>query len=270
MSNRTFYLTETQYRWLAAALPQPQATTGRPAIANHSLLGGIIYVLKTGCRWEDIPVSLCGHHPSSCWRRFNWWRRRRSFVLTWQKLLAMLKQAGQLALQVGNLDGTLIPSPAFADGTGYSGKHHRHGTKVSLVTEQSGVPLAEVTAKGNRHDLSLASRTLAKIRVGAKRLLGTINADKGYDSRSFRRSLRDRGTAPNIPERVFAHRRIRGRKPAYNQAIAKFRPVVERTFAWLKYFRRLRYRWERTKRMFQAFVDLGCLLICLRRVGVLQ
>jgi len=46
------------------------------------------------------------------------------------------------------------------------------------------------------------------------------------------------------------------------------RALVERTNAWLKYFRKLRYRWERKKCMFQAMVELACLLICLRRVEV--
>jgi len=46
----------------------------------------------------------------------------------------------------------------------------------------------------------------------------------------------------------------------------KFRAFVERTNTWLKSYRKLRYRYERKRGMFQAVVDLACLLICLRRV----
>jgi hypothetical protein len=59
-----------------------------------------------------------------------------------------------------------------------------------------------------------------------------------------------------------------GRKPSYDKATGKFRAFVERTNAWLKYFRKLRYRWERKKCMFATKVDLACLLICLRRVEI--
>jgi len=48
----------------------------------------------------------------------------------------------------------------------------------------------------------------------------------------------------------------------------KFRAFAERTNAWLKYFRKLRYRWERKKDMFQAHIDLACLIIYLRRAEI--
>ena len=47
----------------------------------------------------------------------------------------------------------------------------------------------------------------------------------------------------------------------------KFRAFVERTIALgLESYHRLRYRYERKKCMFQAMVDMACLLVCLRRV----
>jgi transposase len=270
MNNCTFYLNQKQYKWLAKALPQPHAKTGNPYLPNDQLLNGILYVLKTGCRWQDIPVSVCQHHYSSCWRRFNWWCRQRAITLTWREVLKLLDRNGDIDLSIGNVDGSLIQSPKFKDGTGYSGKHHRTGTNLVMVTEKDGLPLTNATTKGNRHDMTLAQRVMSKIRVGAKRRVKQLNGDKGFDSQAFRHSLSRKGIKSNIPERQFKTRRRIGRKPFYDKLIAKFRPVVERTFAWLKCFRRLRYRWERKKKMFQSFIDLGCLLICLRRVGVMQ
>jgi Transposase DDE domain len=40
--------------------------------------------------------------------------------------------------------------------------------------------------------------------------------------------------------------------------------VVERTFAWLHQFRRLRLRWERRPELHQAFMHLACAFICQR------
>lgn len=125
-----------------------------------------------------------------------------------------------------------------------------------------------LTFKGNRNDITVAAVTMDKLRVGAKRRVAELNADKGYDSRAFRRQMRQRGTSTNIPERNFTKRRKRGRKPHMDKAQFKFRAFVERTNAWLKAFRKLRYRYERKRGMFQAVVDFCCLLICLRRTEI--
>ncbi len=238
----------------------------KPVVANHELLNGILFVLKTGGRWCDIPPDVCQHDPSTCWRRFNWWRKQRNIVGVWQAILVALDRQGTLDLSVGNVDGSLVQSPKFRSGTGYSGKHHRIGTNVLLTTDKNGLPLSALSMNGNRHDNVGALKVVQKIKIGAKRRVRQLNADKGFDDQKIRRALTKRGIKANIPERQFKHRRKRGRPPTYSKPIAKFRAFVERTFAWLKYYRKLRYRWEKTKKMFQAFVDLACLLLCLKRV----
>lgn len=57
MDNATYFLSQSQYNFLAALLPQPPQQAGRPVIPNTGLLNGVVYVLRTGCRWEDIPAS---------------------------------------------------------------------------------------------------------------------------------------------------------------------------------------------------------------------
>lgn len=268
MNNATYFLNQTQYDWLAAKLPEPVSKT-KHVIPNDKLLNGVLFVLKTGCRWMDIPTSICSHNYSSCWRRLNFWRKRGQLKRIWQQVLLLLDRQGELDLSLGNLDGSLVQSPKF-EGTGYNKRHHRNGTNISLATDKYGLPLANTLTKGNRHDLVSAEATIRKIKVGIKRRLKELNADKGYDSAAFRRHLTSRGTRSNIPERKHKHRRQHGPHPRYDKATAKFRAFTERTNAWLKYYRKLRYRWEQKKCMFQAMVDLACLLLCLRRVGTIS
>jgi transposase len=269
MKYATFFLSQEQYDWLAASLPAPSQSTGRPSIPNNELLNGILFVVKTGCRWMDIPSSICVHDYSSCWRRLRFWQKHGYLKLSWQRVLVLLDREGRIDLSLGNLDGSLVQSPQYA-GVGYDSQHKRYGTNISLLTERNGLPLTNMTFKGNRNDIVCAEATMNKLRVGAKRKVKELNADKGYDSKAFRRHLRKRGIGTNIPERQFKHRKKRGRKPHMNKEHFKFRAFTERTNAWLKSFRKLRYRYERKRGMFQAVVDLACLCICLRRVGVLQ
>ncbi len=49
--------------------------------------------------------------------------------------------------------------------------------------------------------------------------------------------------------------------------LGRYRWVVERTLAWLHAHRRLAVRYERRDDIHQAFLDLGCALICLRFLG---
>lgn len=80
--------------------------------------------------------------------------------------------------------------------------------------------------------------------------------DKAYDSRAVRGELRKRRIVPVI-----------SRKGAPNiKGLGKLRYVVEQTFALLHQFKRLAVRWERRVELHNAFVSLGCSLICWRRL----
>ena len=66
------------------------------------------------------------------------------------------------------------------------------------------------------------------------------------------RALRKRGLGALLARRGQAH----------GSSLGIYRWVVERTLAWLHQFRRLRVRWERRAEIHEAFLDIGCILIC--------
>ena len=81
-----------------------------------------------------------------------------------------------------------------------------------------------------------------------------LHADKGYDYPRCRAACRTRGIVPRIDRRGVAS----------SERLGKHRWVVERTLAWLNRFRRLTVRYERRADLHQAFLSLGCALICWR------
>jgi transposase len=81
-------------------------------------------------------------------------------------------------------------------------------------------------------------------------------AARGYDHDKYRRELWRRGVKQVIARRATEH----------GSRLGRGRWVVERTFAWLHNFRRLRIRWERDASMHRALLSLGCALICWRRL----
>ena len=52
------------------------------------------------------------------------------------------------------------------------------------------------------------------------------------------------------------------RNTDHGSGLGRWRWVVERTFAWLNQFRRLRVRYEKRADLHEAFLSLGCILIC--------
>jgi len=66
-------LRDKEWSLLAPLMPTP-AHTGRPRADDRRTLNGILYVLSTGCRWEDLSPERYGSG-KTCWYRFTSWRR---------------------------------------------------------------------------------------------------------------------------------------------------------------------------------------------------
>jgi putative transposase len=271
-------LTSRQLAFIAERLPEPPcAPRGRRPYSNLLLLPGILRVLRYGCRWRDLyrPGYASG---VTHWRRFRYWYRRRGYRKVWRTLLNFLAQGKRLDRSLVALDGTLIPSQEFTEQTGYSGKHRSVGTKLSVLVDRAGTPLAVSVAPGNYHDGALGFLALANsykpppILRGilpdlAKTTEPTLLADKGYDSLRFRRFVQERRFRPLIPvRRCIPAEQATGELYGQDAALQRKRYVVERTLGWLKGFRRLRYRVDRTAVSFQAFVYLAVLVLCVRRL----
>lgn len=79
-----------------------------------------------------------------------------------------------------------------------------------------------------------------------------VQGDRGYDSQAHRQALRQRGITAVLAKRYMPH----------GSGLGVYRWVVERTVAWLHQNRRLRIRYERRPEIHEAFLSLGCILIC--------
>jgi transposase len=92
-------------------------------------------------------------------------------------------------------------------------------------------------------------------RVGRPRFRpDRVQGDRGYDAALYRHALRARGITPVLAKRGTPH----------GSGLGQTRWVVERSLSWLHQFRRLRVRWERRADIHEAFMILGCILICHR------
>jgi transposase len=133
------------------------------------------------------------------------------------------------------------------------------GSKRHLVVERHGIPLTVRLTAANRPDGSVLEELIDGIKP-IKRPRGRprtrpdkLHADKAYDSPRYRLALRRRGIKCRIARKGIES----------STRLGRHRWVVERTLAWLSKFRRLTVRYERRADIHQAFLHLGCALICL-------
>ena len=88
--------------------------------------------------------------------------------------------------------------------------------------------------------------------------------DKVYASLELRREMRKRGCHVNMKMRRGDYTRKRGPKFKLDEEKYQVRFLVEKCFAWLENFRRVRIRREHRLAMFKAFVFLGLIIVLLR------
>jgi transposase len=256
-------LTDAQWNWIRPVLPLP-ARRGRPRVDDRRTINGILWVLRTGARWADLPRQYGA--ASTCHSRLQRWQCEGVWERLWRALLGCLDEQQRLDWQRGHLDATFIPAKKGGDGIGLT--RRGKGTKLMAVVDGQGVPLGLLAASAQHAEIRLAQPTLATIRVHRPRgrpktRPKELVADKAYDSQAFREWLRCRGTRPCIPYR----RRTRPRRGCTADLTGyRERWHVERTFAWLGTFRRVVIRYERAVSTYLALVTLAAVIVCLRRL----
>ena len=74
----------------------PSEKGGRPRLDDRKALTGILFVLKTGLPWEDLPAEMNCGSGMSCWRRLAEWQQSGTWKRIHATLLEHLANAGKL------------------------------------------------------------------------------------------------------------------------------------------------------------------------------
>jgi transposase len=101
-------LTDEQWTIIAPLLPKQRPGPGRKRNGDRQTLNGILFVLKTGCTWEDVPRTYGS--PATCWRRFRLWSADGTWERIWRTLLSQLDAQGKLEWTQAFLDGSFVPA----------------------------------------------------------------------------------------------------------------------------------------------------------------
>ena len=236
--------------------PGPQG--GRRAIAHHTVLKVIWFVLVTGCRWKDVPQELgcCGETGRT---RIQAWERAGTWDQIHHLLLTRLRQENQLHLETVIIDSTHVRAFGGGESSGPSPVDRRKkGTKYTLLVNRDGVPLVIRSAPANRSDHQEILPTVVEYpTIGGKpgrprTHPEKLYADAGYDSEATRSILRWLGIEPHI----------RYRDGEHGSHLGRVRWVVERTISWIKGLRRLRIRYDRLDTLIDGWTTIAAAVVC--------
>ena len=102
-------LTEEQWGLLEVILPEPPRRAdgrGRPWRSQREVLNGILWILRSGARWKDLPERFPPYQ--TCHRRFQAWIREGVLRLVLEVLAEDLRERGQIDLSECFIDGTFV------------------------------------------------------------------------------------------------------------------------------------------------------------------
>lgn len=103
-------LTDRQWGRIKPLLPRAKRSRkgGRPPADDRACTEGILWVLRSGARWKDLPKEYPS--PSTCWRRLRDWEAAGIWLKIWRAFLAELDAAGQLDWSETFTDGSFAPA----------------------------------------------------------------------------------------------------------------------------------------------------------------
>jgi transposase len=246
---------------LSPTKPRRFRLPGRKRLDDRKTLTCILFVLKTGIPWEGLPAEMgcgCG---TTCWRRLHVWYVQGIWFKLLQVLLERLDDAGKIDWSRAAVDSSFARAFGGAEGSGKNPTDRaRPGVKHHALVDAHGIPLAADSTPANTPEIKEllplvdSAGPLDEETGEPRHRPEEVYADRAYDSEPHRDELRGREIDPKLAKRYTEH----------GSRLGKYRCVVERFFAWLHSFRKLRLVTEKTQEMQFAFLDLALGVIYLR------
>jgi transposase len=192
--------------------PEPRQDHGGPSRVSHrATLGGILFILRHGLRWRDLPLGTGLRQRGYLLARLRQWQDLGVWQAVHQVVLNWLGDLDATNWSRASVDSLSVRAKRGGEHTGPnptdSGKA---GSKYHVLVDRQGVPLAVQLTAANVHDSKLLEPLVDAVqpirrptgRPGRPRKRpAKLHADKGYDYPEKRRALRRRGITSRIARR---------------------------------------------------------------------
>lgn len=255
-------LTPNQWKVLEPLLPPPKST-GRPrSVSLMLVIQAILYVLVTGCAWRLLPKEYPPY--STVYYYFRQWRDDGNWKRIHDALFEQVRcTAGRdLSPSAASLDSQSVPTAVMVhEAVGYDGAKQIKGRKRFTLVDTLGLLMAVQVVAANVPEREGAKQLLNKVNQDRERFprLARIWVDGGFSGQDFMRWVID--TFRWILETVLRPQGAKG------FVLLPKRWVVERTYGWLHWCRRLNVDYEHLTTSSEALIHIAMIRIMVRRLA---
>ena len=250
MSNSFYHkeLTDGQGNKIKFLFEKP-SKVGRPQLNPRRVFDGILWILKSGARWRDLPARYGNWN--SIYHKFRLWCKLSLF----DRLLKFINGDAKETIFL-ELDSTFCKVHQSACsalkeqaiGSSRGGKT----TKIHVLINEKMHLLKVMLTGGHVHDSGPALALLFGIELGGKKIL----ADKAYSCEQIRSFSAEHGAVAWIPDK--ANFKI---KHDFDPELYKQRNLIERFFQRIKNYRHVATRYDKLALCFENFVLLAASVI---------
>lgn len=177
-----------------------------PTIPLVEIVNAILYKLKTGVQWHQLPTGIFFSEKSLSWEsvyyHYRKWCKNGIWKSCWTGMLD--RHRSELDLSSVDLDGSHTPAVRGGEEVAYQGRKKRKTTNALYLSARQGLPIAmSEPLAGNHNDLynieaqfEIITVTLEQANIAVEGLF--LNADAGVDSKEFRDSCEKKEINANV------------------------------------------------------------------------
>lgn len=234
------------------------SAVGRPReLSLRQVVNAILYVLKTGCQWRqlprDFPVWSAVYYYFYCWSHNGTWERLHHLLRS-----RLREKCGRHKHPTaGCLDSQSVKCTAVPGQRGFDAGKKVNGRKRHILVDTLGLLLTVVVTVASVQDRDGARLLLQHLPGGCKNLR-KIWVDGGYSGR----------LVDWVAEQFkFCLAVVLRPRETRKFVLLPRRWVVERTFGWLNHSRRLSKSYERLTHIDETWIYIAMIRIMLRRLA---
>jgi len=255
-------LTKAQAELLLPLIP-PAKEGGRPrSVDMLGVINALFYVLCTGCPWRwlphDYPPYGTVYDYFRKWTQDGTWVKIHDHLRDWVRTV----EGRHPSASAGILDSQSVKTATMINKeVGYDAGKQIKGRKRFTLVDTFGLLITVKVVAASVQEREGAKQLLQKMKGQSQKYprLIRIFVDGGFSGEGFLRFVMD--SFGFILETVLRSAQVKG-----FQVLPK-RWVVERTFGWFNYWRRLSKDYEVLPETSEAFIYLGMIRLMLRRLA---
>jgi putative transposase len=261
MATRKVYsndLTDSQWGYIEEFMPAPKKRGKKRQVDLREVMNAILYISRTGCQWRNLPHDFPAK--STVWDYFARFKKDGTLTRIVDALRRKVRvEAGRAPEpRTAAIDSQTVPTHHQGQESGVDGGKNVKGRKRHIVVCSMGLLLAVVVTAANLNEGTQAPQVLGKLSGRTVSRLDKVYADNKYHCRA----CWDWQKRPDVSYHIVVVKR-----ESKEFKVLPSRWVVERSYAWMGWNRRLSKDYERTTSSSEAWCQLSMIHLLVRRLS---